>query len=123
MTRSGRCFLNSIGVGVEAAHLAREIVPCDISSTVEDLPHAGHIHARGQCRLPPHSATDFSRSVAAQPGVTILHEIVDTIGKQETHPLADLAETLALFIEAYEDAHVLSLNNPFSLRAEPTAQC
>jgi hypothetical protein len=61
--------------------------------------------------------------VGAQPGVTILNEIVDKIGKQATHPLADFAETLALFIEAYEDAHVLFLNNPSSLRAEPTVQC
>jgi HTH-type transcriptional regulator/antitoxin HigA len=38
--------------------------------------------------------------------VTVLDEIVDEIGQQETHPLADLAETLALFIEAHEDAHV-----------------
>ena len=28
------------------------------------------------------------------------------IGQQETHPLADLAETLALSIEAYEDIHI-----------------
>jgi HTH-type transcriptional regulator/antitoxin HigA len=41
--------------------------------------------------------------------VTVLDEILDEIGQQETHPLADLAETLGLFIEAYEDAHV-----PFS---------
>ncbi len=38
--------------------------------------------------------------------VSVLDEIVDEIGQQETHPLADLAETLGLFIEAYEDAHV-----------------
>lgn len=41
--------------------------------------------------------------------VTVLDEIMDEIGQQETHPLADLAETLGLFIEAYEDAHI-----PFS---------
>ena len=41
--------------------------------------------------------------------MTVLDEIVDEIGQQETLPLADLAETLGLFIEAYEDAHV-----PFS---------
>ena len=41
--------------------------------------------------------------------VTVLDEIMDEIDQQETHPLADLAETLGLFIEAYEDAHI-----PFS---------
>lgn len=39
--------------------------------------------------------------------VTVLDEILDEIGQQEAHPLADLAETLGLFIEAYENAHVL----------------
>jgi hypothetical protein len=51
--------------------------------------------------------------------VTALNEIMDEIGQQKTYPLADLAETLALFIEAYEDAHVLSLNNPFSRKLNP----
>lgn len=43
---------------------------------------------------------DYTRAV------TVLDEILDEIGQQETHPLADLAETLGLFIEAYEDTHV-----------------
>ena len=38
--------------------------------------------------------------------ITVLDGILDEIGEQETHPLADLAETLALSIEAYEDTHV-----------------
>jgi HTH-type transcriptional regulator/antitoxin HigA len=46
--------------------------------------------------------------------VTVLDEILDEIGQQETHPLADLAETLGLFIEAYEDTHV-----PFSDSSAP----
>ncbi|ULA63272.1 MAG: HTH cro/C1-type domain-containing protein [Nitrospira sp.] len=46
--------------------------------------------------------------------VTVLDEIVDEIGGQETHPLADLAETLGLFIESYEDAHI-----PFSDSSAP----
>jgi HTH-type transcriptional regulator/antitoxin HigA len=52
---------------------------------------------------PLRTAADYSRAV------TVLDEILDEIGQQETHPLADLAETLSLFIETYEDAHV-----PFS---------
>jgi|CXWL01.1.fsa_nt_gi HTH-type transcriptional regulator/antitoxin HigA len=46
--------------------------------------------------------------------MSILDAIVDEIGEQETHPLADLAETLGLFIEAYEDAHL-----PFSDSSAP----
>jgi HTH-type transcriptional regulator/antitoxin HigA len=38
--------------------------------------------------------------------VAALDNILDEIGERETHPLADLAETLALSIEAYDDAHV-----------------
>jgi HTH-type transcriptional regulator/antitoxin HigA len=44
--------------------------------------------------------TEYDRAV------TVLDAILDEIGEQETHPLADLAETLALSIEAYEDTHV-----------------
>ena len=37
--------------------------------------------------------------------VGILDEILDEIGENEDHPLADLAEALALFIHSYEEAH------------------
>lgn len=47
-----------------------------------------------------HTKTEYNRAVA------VLDDILDEIGQQETHPLADLAETLALSIEAYEDTHV-----------------
>lgn len=49
---------------------------------------------------PLRTEADYDRAVA------VLDEILDEIGQQETHPLADLAETLGLFIEAYEDTHV-----------------
>ena len=49
---------------------------------------------------PLRTAADYNRAV------TVLDEILDEIGQHETHPLADLAETLGLFIEAYEDTHV-----------------
>ena len=48
---------------------------------------------------PLHTKTEYDRAVA------VLDDILDEIGQQETHPLADLAETLALSIEAYEDIH------------------
>jgi HTH-type transcriptional regulator/antitoxin HigA len=47
-----------------------------------------------------HTKAEYHRAVAA------LDDILDEIGQQETLPLADLAETLALSIEAYEDTHV-----------------
>ena len=47
-----------------------------------------------------HTKTEYDRAVA------VLDNIVDEIGQQETRPLADLAETLALSIEAYEDIHI-----------------
>ncbi|MDH4154767.1 MAG: helix-turn-helix domain-containing protein [Nitrospira sp.] len=46
--------------------------------------------------------------------VAVLDEIVDEIGERETHPLADLAETLGIFIEAYENANI-----PFSDPSAP----
>ena len=49
---------------------------------------------------PLHTKTEYDQAVA------VLDDIVDEIGQQETHPLADLAETLALSIEAYEDIHI-----------------
>ena len=48
---------------------------------------------------PLHTKTEYDRAVA------VLDDILDEIGQQETHPLADLAETLALSIEAYENIH------------------
>jgi HTH-type transcriptional regulator/antitoxin HigA len=48
---------------------------------------------------PLHTKTEYDQAVA------VLDDILDEIGQQETHPLADLAETLALSIEAYEDIH------------------
>jgi len=47
-----------------------------------------------------HTKAEYDQAVA------VLDDILDEIGQQETLPLADLAETLALSIEAYEDTHV-----------------
>jgi len=49
---------------------------------------------------PLRTAAEYHRAVA------VLDDIVDEIGQQETHPLADLAESLALAIAAYEEVHV-----------------
>ncbi|HZA53882.1 MAG TPA: helix-turn-helix domain-containing protein [Candidatus Udaeobacter sp.] len=45
------------------------------------------------------SEKDYRKAVA------ILDEIVDEIGQNEAHPLAELAEALAVFIHSYEEAH------------------
>ena len=45
------------------------------------------------------SEKDYRKTVA------MLDEIIDEIGQDEAHPLADLAEALALFIHSYEETH------------------
>ncbi len=49
---------------------------------------------------PLHTKTEYDRAVA------VLDDILDEIGQQETHSLADLAETLTHSIEAYENIHI-----------------
>lgn len=55
---------------------------------------------------PLRTAAEYHRAVA------VLDDIVDEIGQQETHPLADLAESLALAIAAYEEVHVSIPDTP-----------
>ncbi len=45
------------------------------------------------------SKAEYDRAVAA------LDAIIDEIGEDEAHPLADLAEALGVFIEAYDKTH------------------
>lgn len=68
-------------------------------------------YRRIQQRIPP---DPLRTEVEYYQAVTILDAIVDKIGEQETQPLADLAETLGLLIETYEDAHL-----PFSDSSAP----
>ena len=59
--------------------------------------NADYRRIRQQIPLGPlHTKMEYDRTVA----------VLDEIGQQETHPLADLAETLALSIEAYEDIDI-----------------
>lgn len=46
-----------------------------------------------------HSEEEYNQAVA------VLDDILDEIGQNENHPLADLAEMLALSIESYEEVH------------------
>ena len=45
------------------------------------------------------SEKDYRKAMA------MLDEIIGEIGQDEAHPLADLAEALALFIHSYEETH------------------
>lgn len=48
----------------------------------------------------PHTEADYERLVG------ILDELIDTVGEEETHPLASLMEIVGVLIERYEDEHV-----------------
>ena len=45
------------------------------------------------------SKAEYDRAVA------VLDTIIDEIGEDEAHPLADLAEALGVFVEAYDKSH------------------
>ncbi len=47
----------------------------------------------------PHTEAEYDRAV------TLLQELVNTVGEAESHPLADLMETLATLMEVYENEH------------------
>ena len=50
------------------------------------------------------SKAEYDRAVAT------LDTIIDEIGEDETHPLADLAEALGVFVEAYDRLHYQTLS-------------
>ncbi len=51
----------------------------------------------------PHNDADYQRLV------TLLDELVDEVGNDESHPLASLMEVIGSLIEKYEDEHVPEL--------------
>ena len=48
----------------------------------------------------PHSDKDYQRLV------TFLDTLIDTIGEDESHPLASLMELIGVLVEQYEDEYV-----------------
>lgn len=42
--------------------------------------------------------------------VSILDQLIDEVGNDETHPLASLMEVIGVLIEKYEDEHVPHLD-------------
>jgi len=57
--------------------------------------------------------TDYERLAS------LLDELVDEVGNDESHPLASLMEVLGLLIEKYEDEHVPELESSGVLREDP----
>jgi HTH-type transcriptional regulator/antitoxin HigA len=53
----------------------------------------------------PHTEEEYDRLVA------VLDGLIDTVGEDETHPLASLMEIVGVLIERYEDEHVPELTN------------
>ncbi len=48
----------------------------------------------------PHNEKEYEEAVR------LLDNLIDTIGEDESHPLASLMEILGVLIEKYEDEHV-----------------
>ena len=48
----------------------------------------------------PHTEKEYREAVR------LLDSLIDTIGEDESHPLASLTEVLGTLIEKYEDEHV-----------------
>jgi HTH-type transcriptional regulator/antitoxin HigA len=47
----------------------------------------------------PHTEAEYDNAV------TLLNELIDTVGEDESHPLANLMETLGTLMEVYENEH------------------
>ena len=43
--------------------------------------------------------------------VSILDQLIDRVGGDETHPLASLMEVIGVLIERYEDEHIPELDD------------
>lgn len=51
----------------------------------------------------PHSEKEYREAVR------LLDNLIDTVGEDESHPLASLMEVLGVLIEKYEDEHVAEI--------------
>ncbi|MDJ0594436.1 MAG: hypothetical protein QNJ72_31420 [Pleurocapsa sp. MO_226.B13] len=52
----------------------------------------------------PHTETEYQRLVS------LLDDLIDEVGEDESHPLASLMEIIGLLIESYESKNVPELN-------------
>ncbi len=48
----------------------------------------------------PHTESEY------QEAVSLLDNLIDEVGENESHPLASLMEVLGVLIEKYEDEHI-----------------
>lgn len=48
----------------------------------------------------PHTDREYRRLVA------VLDNLIDSVGEDESHPLASMMEVIGVLIEKYEDEHV-----------------
>ncbi len=51
----------------------------------------------------PHADNEYQRLVS------VLDDLIDVVGEDESHPLASLMEVIGVLIEKYEDDHVPEL--------------
>jgi HTH-type transcriptional regulator/antitoxin HigA len=51
----------------------------------------------------PHTEAEYERLV------TLLDDLIDEVGEDETHPLASLMEIVGILIENYENANIPEL--------------
>ena len=61
----------------------------------------------------PHNADEYERLVS------LLDELVDEVGNDESHPLASLMDVVGLLVEKYEDEHVPEIESTGALREDP----
>lgn len=52
----------------------------------------------------PHDPAEYDRLVS------VLDQLIDRVGGDETHPLASLMEIIGVLIERYEDEHIPELD-------------
>ena len=69
----------------------------DISTAISHWPDMT------DCLFVPYTEAEYDRLVA------LLNSLVDTVGEEETHPLASLMEVMGILIEQYETEHVPEL--------------
>lgn len=52
----------------------------------------------------PHTEEEYEQLV------TVLDELIDEVGEDESHPLASMMEVIAILIENYETEHIPELS-------------
>lgn len=69
----------------------------DISTPISHWPDMA------DCLFVPRTEAEYDRLVA------LLDSLVDTVGEEETHPLASFMEVIGVLVEQYETEHIPKL--------------